>query len=50
LLIVAVVGAIAVARDRQGLVRPRSPVANPTDMFVGPLVPRDDRGKPEGAS
>lgn len=47
LLIVAVVGAIAVARGKQGAVRPRPRVAKPTDLFVGPLLPRDDAGRPK---
>ena len=40
LLIVAVVGAIAVARSRHGTGE-RKKIANPQRLFVGPLVPRD---------
>lgn len=47
LLIVAVVGAIAVARGRQGASHPKRTIVKPTDMFVGPLSPRDDTGRPE---
>ena len=47
LLIVAVVGAIAVARGRQGAPLPKRAVLKPTDMFVGPLMPRDDAGRPK---
>lgn len=47
LLIVAVVGAIAVARGRQGAPVPKGKVVKPTDMFVGPLLPRDDTGRPK---
>ncbi|HEY6724354.1 MAG TPA: NADH-quinone oxidoreductase subunit J [Polyangiaceae bacterium] len=50
LLIVAVVGAIALARTRPGKkVAPKQ--ASPTRrMFHGPLVPRDDTGRPAGAA
>jgi len=47
LLIVAVVGAIAVARGKQGAPLPKRRITNPTDMFVGPLLPRDDSGRPK---
>jgi NADH-quinone oxidoreductase subunit J len=40
LLIVAVVGAIAVARSRHRP-KPRPSVENPSRMFAGPLMPRD---------
>lgn len=46
LLIVAVVGAIAVARGKQGVKKKRGPVDNPQKLFVGPLDPRDDSGRP----
>ncbi len=47
LLIVAVVGAIAVARSRQGAVRRKKVLRNPRDMFAGPVLPRD-AGRPLG--
>lgn len=50
LLIVAVVGAIAVARGRQGAPRPKRKIVKPTDLFVGPVSPRDDTGRPKEAS
>jgi NADH-quinone oxidoreductase subunit J len=40
LLIVAVVGAIAVARSRYGAPQ-RKPISNPKQLFHGPLHPRD---------
>jgi NADH-quinone oxidoreductase subunit J len=46
LLVVAVVGAIAVARGKHGAMKRRPAVMKPTDMFVGPLLPRDDSGRP----
>lgn len=46
LLVVAVVGAIAVARGRHGAMRRRPAVVKPTEMFVGPVLPRDDSGRP----
>jgi NADH-quinone oxidoreductase subunit J len=59
LLIVAVIGAIAVARSRQGAVRPKKVIRSPRDLFAGPVHPRDagralsaDGGRPlssEGA-
>lgn len=51
LLIVAVIGAIAVARSRQGAVRPKKAIRSPRDLFAGPVHPRD-AGRPlssEGA-
>jgi NADH-quinone oxidoreductase subunit J len=51
LLIVAVVGAIAVARSRQGSVKRKKLIKTPRDLFAGPLHPRD-AGRPlrtEGA-
>jgi NADH-quinone oxidoreductase subunit J len=49
LLVVAVVGAIAVAKGRQ-TVGPRAPApASPRDFFHGPLLARDDRGQPPAA-
>src|SRR6185503_15970198 len=39
--------AIVVARGKQGAVIPKSKIAKPTDMFVGPLLPRDDSGRPK---
>jgi NADH-quinone oxidoreductase subunit J len=51
LLIVAVIGAIAVARSRQGAVRPKRTIRSPRDLFAGPVHPRD-AGRPlpsEGA-
>jgi NADH-quinone oxidoreductase subunit J len=47
LLIVAVVGAIAVARGKQGTPLPKRKITKATDMFVGPLLPRDDSGRPK---
>jgi NADH-quinone oxidoreductase subunit J len=47
LLIVAVVGAIAVARSRQGAVKRKKVLRNPRDMFAGPVLPRD-AGRPLG--
>lgn len=50
LLIVAVVGAIALARTRPGK-KVASKQPSPTRrMFHGPLVPRDDTGRPAGAA
>jgi NADH-quinone oxidoreductase subunit J len=46
LLIVAVVGAIAVGRSKQGALVKRARVHAPKDMFIGPLVPRDEAGGP----
>lgn len=48
LLIVAVVGAIAVARSRQGAVKRRPAVKNPRELFAGPVHPRD-AGRPLAA-
>lgn len=48
LLIVAVIGAIAVARSRQGSVRRKKVIASPRDLFAGPVHPRD-AGRPLGA-
>lgn len=45
LLIVAVIGAIAVARSRQGAVRPKKVIRSPRDLFAGPVHPRD-AGRP----
>lgn len=50
LLIVAVVGAIAVARGKPIQPKRITPAANPQDMFVGPLMDRDDTGRPEEAT
>ena len=50
LLIVAVVGAIGVGRGKQGATRKRPRVLKPVEMFVGPLVPRDDTGRPKEVS
>lgn len=47
LLLVAVIGAIAVARSRQGEVAPRKAIRSPRDFFAGPLHPRD-AGRPLG--
>ncbi|HEX4337992.1 MAG TPA: NADH-quinone oxidoreductase subunit J [Polyangiaceae bacterium] len=47
LLIVAVVGAIAVARGRHVPGRPGLPMKDPRKMFIGPLLPRDDSGRPK---
>jgi NADH-quinone oxidoreductase subunit J len=46
LLIVAVVGAIAVARGKPGKPKRVGPVERPTDLFSGPVMPRDDTGRP----
>ena len=48
LLIVAVIGAIAVARSRQGAVRPKKVIRSPRDLFAGPVHPRD-AGRPLAA-
>jgi NADH-quinone oxidoreductase subunit J len=45
LLIVAVIGAIAVARSRQGTVRGKKVIKSPRDLFAGPVHPRD-AGRP----
>ncbi len=45
LLIVAVIGAIAVARSRQGSVRGKKVIRSPRDLFAGPVHPRD-AGRP----
>ena len=45
LLIVAVIGAIAVARSRQGSVRAKKVIRSPRDLFAGPVHPRD-AGRP----
>jgi NADH-quinone oxidoreductase subunit J len=48
LLIVAVVGAIAVARTKHAPGRKQPMVnKNPKDFFVGPVLPRDDSGRPK---
>jgi NADH-quinone oxidoreductase subunit J len=47
LLIVAVIGAIAVARSRQGSVRSKKVIRSPRDLFAGPVHPRD--GRPLGS-
>jgi NADH-quinone oxidoreductase subunit J len=47
LLIVAVVGAIGVARSRQGSIRRKKVIRSPRDLFAGPLHPRD-AGRPLG--
>jgi NADH-quinone oxidoreductase subunit J len=47
LLIVAVIGAIAVARSRQGSVRGKKVIRSPRDLFAGPVHPRD--GRPLGS-
>jgi NADH-quinone oxidoreductase subunit J len=49
LLIVAVVGAIAVARSRQGSVHAKKLIRSPRDLFAGPLHPRD-AGRPLGTN
>ncbi|HVU01948.1 MAG TPA: NADH-quinone oxidoreductase subunit J [Polyangiaceae bacterium] len=46
LLIVAVVGAIAVGRGKQGVFKKRPAVLPPKEMFIGPLLPRDESGRP----
>jgi NADH-quinone oxidoreductase subunit J len=48
LLIVAVVGAIAVARSHQGAVRSKKVIRSPRDLFAGPVHPRD-AGRPLAA-
>lgn len=48
LLIVAVVGAIAVARSHQGQLRTKKTIKDPRDLFGGPLHPRD-AGRPLGS-
>jgi NADH-quinone oxidoreductase subunit J len=48
LLIVAVIGAIAVARSRQGAIRKKKTIRSPRDLFAGPLHPRD-AGRPLGS-
>jgi NADH-quinone oxidoreductase subunit J len=48
LLIVAVIGAIAVARSRQGAVRSKKIIRSPRDLFAGPVHPRD-AGRPLAA-
>lgn len=48
LLIVAVVGAIAVARSRQGALRGKKVIRSPRDLFAGPVHPRD-AGRPLAA-
>jgi NADH-quinone oxidoreductase subunit J len=45
LLIVAVIGAIAVARGKQGVTKPQRQVENPQEFFSGPLMDRD-RARP----
>jgi NADH-quinone oxidoreductase subunit J len=50
LLIVAVVGAIGVGRGKQGVTRKRPRVIKPVEMYVGPLLPRDDSGRPNEVS
>ncbi len=45
LLIVAVIGAIAVARAKQGVTKPQRQITNPKDFFSGPLMDRD-RARP----
>ncbi len=47
LLIVAVVGAIAVARGKHSPGKKVTSVKNPRDFFVGPVLPRDDSGRPK---
>jgi NADH-quinone oxidoreductase subunit J len=47
LLIVAVIGAIAVARGRQGSLRGKKVIRSPRDLFGGPVHPRD-AGRPLG--
>jgi NADH-quinone oxidoreductase subunit J len=47
LLIVAVVGAIAVARGRHTPGKHMKPVKSPRELYVGPLLPRDDTGRPK---
>ncbi|HEX3594285.1 MAG TPA: NADH-quinone oxidoreductase subunit J [Polyangiaceae bacterium] len=47
LLIVAVVGAIAVARGRHSPGKHAPPIKDPRKLFIGPLLPRDDSGRPK---
>jgi NADH-quinone oxidoreductase subunit J len=47
LLIVAVVGAIAVARGRHAPGKHGVPIKDPRKLFIGPLLPRDDSGRPK---
>lgn len=49
LLLVAVIGAIAVARSKQGEAPAPRRVSSPRDFFAGPLMPRD-AGRPLGGS
>jgi hypothetical protein len=49
LLIVAVVGAIAIARTRPAKKPQRTKLSPSRRMFHGPLVPRDDTGRPAGS-
>src|SRR6187549_2973279 len=49
LLIVAVVGAIALARTRPAKKSDRSKMSPTRRMFHGPLVARDDSGRPAGS-
>jgi NADH-quinone oxidoreductase subunit J len=49
LLIVAVVGAIAVARSRQGSVREKKAIKDPRDLFGGPVIPRGGPPRPLGS-
>jgi hypothetical protein len=48
LLIVAVVGAIAIARTRPPRKRAAESRSPTRRFFHGPLVPRDDTGRPPG--
>jgi NADH-quinone oxidoreductase subunit J len=47
LLVVAVVGAIAVARGKHAPGKSAKPLKSPHDLYVGPLLPRDDSGRPK---
>ena len=47
LLIVAVVGAIAVGRGRQGQKPNQRVIKNPQDFYVGPVMERDNVRQPE---
>jgi len=47
LLIVAVIGAIAVARGKHAPGQHARPIKNPKELFIGPLLPRDDSGRPK---
>jgi NADH-quinone oxidoreductase subunit J len=47
LLIVAVVGAIAVARSKHAPGKKAAPIKSPQDLFVGPVMARDDSGRPK---